>query len=198
MKCDKAGRLISDGLDGVLEGARKARLEAHLAGCASCRARREGLLRLQEAARASAPAAPDSERLARSLARLKAGIRGEAAAAPRLHPSRAVLYWLPAGAAAALLVAATGLYFFLRPAPAVDFVPYAYSDAGAGLAVTLAEDENLAQAFDSAIRTELAENGGRYVAAVESKTVDTGLFLDSLTDEEVLILEAVIGAGEAL
>lgn len=211
MRCDRAAKLMSDAMDGALSGARKARLEAHLAGCSACRSRRAGLLRLQVAARASAPAGPDAERMARSLSRVRAALGREIASAPasasapvsaRASASGRIgtgLRWMPAGAAATLLAVVAGLYMiFLRPAAVVDPVPYAYSDAGANLAVTLAEDEDLARAFESVIGAELEENNGRFAAAVESRAIDTGHFLDSLTDDEVLILEAALGSEVAL
>ncbi len=199
MRCERAARLISDSLDGALSSSRKARLAAHLAGCPDCRSRREGFLRLQAAARASAPADPGSERMTRSLNRVMAAIREEPLLAPARGRTGTGLRWLPAGAAATLLAAVAGLYLiFLRPAAAVDPVPYAYSDAGANLAVTLAEDEDLARAFGSVIGAELEENNGRFAAAVESRVIDTGHFLDSLTDDEVLILEAALGSEVAL
>jgi hypothetical protein len=199
MRCERAARLISDSLDGALPGARKARLDAHLAGCPDCRSRRDGLLRLQAAARAFAPADSDAEQMARSLSRLKAAIRKEASSAPVRGRIGMGARWLPAGAAASLLATLAGLYLiFLRPVTVVDPVPYAYSDAGANLAVTLAEDEDLAQAFESVIGAELEENNGRFAAAVESRAIDTGHFLDSLTDDEVLILEAALGSEVAL
>lgn len=199
MRCDKAERLLSDDLDGALHGARRARLDAHLAGCRACRGRLEGLLRLQAAVRASASTRPDPERMARSLSLIKAAIRRESPTASVRGRLWAGARWLPAGAAATLLAAVAGLYLiFLQPDPAIDLVPYAYSEAGSGLAVTLAEDENLAQAFESVIGAELAENSGRFAAAVESRAIDTGHFLDSLTDDEVLVLEAAIESQVAL
>jgi anti-sigma factor RsiW len=198
MRCDKAERYISDGLDGVLEGARAKRLEAHLAACPSCRARKASLERLQTVARTAAPATPNPERLARSLARLKAGIQEQAASKP--FPYRHLgLRWIPAGAAATLLVAAAGLYLvFLRPAPAVDFVPYAYSEAGSGLVLSLEGDEELAAAVDVAIGDALIENGASATLAGLPLEADAGRFIDSLTDEEVLLLEAVIPDQTAL
>ena len=95
---------------------------------------------------------------------------------------------------------AAGLYLvFFRLDPTVDFVPYAFSDARSGLALSLADDDALAQAFDSAIRASLDEA----VAAVPAPRSSpwspiTGRYLDSLSDEEVLLLEAAIQESKAL
>lgn len=197
MRCKSYKRLISDGLDGPLEPAPKARLEAHLASCRDCRAYGKALEKLQTASRASfaAAAIPDPRRMARSLARLKAGLR-EASVLPVSAPRPR---WVWAGAAAALFVAFSGLYLvFFRLDPTVDFVPYAYSDARSGLALSLAEDDALAQAFDSAIRASLDEAVAAVPAEVEPLVVDTGRYLDSLSDEEVLLLEAAIQESKAL
>ncbi|MDD8027558.1 MAG: anti-sigma factor [Acidobacteriota bacterium] len=200
MRCDKAERLISDGLDGALGDSRRERLDAHLAACPRCRAYADSLAQMQTAAKSVAPLSPEPERMARSLARLQAGLRG-AAAEKTVSVPFARLRWAPAGALAALLVAAAGLYFaFLRPSPTADFVPYfySYSDSRSGLAIALAEDEALASAFDSAIGEALIENGASAVLAGEPLRADAGRFLDSLTDDEILLLESAIQDGVSL
>ncbi len=200
MRCDKAIRLVSDGLDAEPGASRNDSLEAHLAGCPSCRARRAELVRLQAAARACAPV-PEPGDLSRSLSRVQESIRREAAVtlAAGAGPKRAGWGWLPAGAAASLLAAAAGAYLlFLRPSTTVEALPYAYADARSSLVVSLSGDDDLASAFDSALGAELAESNGRFSAAVESRSVDTGRLLDSLTDDEVTILEAALENGTAL
>lgn len=198
MRCDKWKRLISDGLDGALEPGSRARLEAHLEGCPSCREYSLAMARLQAASREIAPMAPAPERMARSMARLKAGL-GRAAAAglePGLKPAHAPLagpQWAWAGLSAGLLVVLAGLYFtVLRPGRAVDIVPYDFSNTHADLVLSLSGDDALASAFDSAIRSSLGENGAVPAASVEPLAPDAGIFLDSLTDEEVLLLEAAL------
>jgi anti-sigma factor RsiW len=188
-------------LDGRLADAPRLELEAHLASCRDCRGYRASLVKLQAVSKASfaGPSAdPDPERMARSLARLKAGLK-EAAAHLIEAPSsaRRPLAWRPkmiwAGATAGLLIAVVSLYLaFSRPGPAIELVPYAYSDAQSGLALSLAEDEALALAFDSAIRGSLVENSVASPAASEPLASNAGFYLDSLSDEDVLVLEAAI------
>lgn len=198
MRCENSKRLISDGLDESGQGAKQARLEAHLASCPDCRAYLATLKTLQTASQAFAPADPDPDRMARSLARLKISLK-EAAAHPveALSSARMPWAWRPkmiwTGAAAALLVTAASLYLAVfRPGPAVELVPYAFSEARSGLALSLADDEALALAFDSAIQASLDDKNVAFPTAIEPLAADTGRYLDSLSDEDVVILEAAI------
>ncbi|MCX6560760.1 MAG: zf-HC2 domain-containing protein [Candidatus Aminicenantes bacterium] len=179
-------------MDGRLADAPRLEMEAHLASCRDCRGYQASLAMLQAVSKASLSgqaADPDPERMARSLARLKSGLKeASVRPAPFAGPR-----WAWAGAAAALLVATVGLYLMiLRPGPAPELVPYAFSDARSGLALSLVEDEALALAFDSAIRASLVENSIASPAASEPLASNAGFYLDSLSDEDVLVLEAAI------
>jgi anti-sigma factor RsiW len=59
---------ISLYLDGELDPAEQARLEEHLAGCASCRATRDAFLKLRELLRAESEPAVPADRLAQRRA----------------------------------------------------------------------------------------------------------------------------------
>ncbi len=198
MRCENAKRLISDGLDGPLKSASKARLEAHLAACPPCRDYAASLAKLQTGCRAVAPQSPEPERMVQSMAKLKAGLRLAAkdGIKPGSMPVRAPYakpVWTWAAASAALLVAVTGLYLLvLRPGPAIDIVPYAFSEAHSDIVLSVSGDDDLTAAFDSAIQASLGEGGTASVTTIEPLAGDAGRFLDSLTDDEVLLLDAAL------
>ncbi len=198
MRCENAKRLISDGLDGPLEGASKARLEAHLASCPSCTGYGTSLAKLHTGCRAIAPRSPEPERMVQSMARLKAGLRLAVndGIKPGSRPVRAPYakpVWGWAAASAALLVAVTGLYLLvLRPGPDIDLVPYAFSEAYSDIVLSVSGDDDLTAAFDSAIQASLGDGGTASVTTIEPLAGDEGRFLDSLTDDEVLLLDAAL------
>jgi anti-sigma factor RsiW len=107
MDCAEASRLLDRWLDGELDAERSAPLEAHLAGCAACAAKRRELEERRAALRAALPRhrapAALAERVraaARSEARGRAG-RPE----PAPHPRASATHWgwMGLGAAVATL-----------------------------------------------------------------------------------------------
>jgi len=106
MTCSKAGDMLSPYLDGELQPRAAARLEAHLSGCARCRAELADLRRAVTALR-TPPAAVPAEGL---LTEFKLRLQQEASRPPVRVPvplfSRLLL---PAGAVAAVLLAAVAI-----------------------------------------------------------------------------------------
>jgi len=107
MRCDEVSRLLADGMAGALPRRRRQAVEAHLAGCAACRAEQDALARavglLSQAARPGVPAG------------LWAGVEARLAAAPAPRRRWALrLAW--AGAVPAALLA-TALWLRLPGAP---------------------------------------------------------------------------------
>lgn len=94
--------LLSAYVDGELVGDERARLEAHLPGCAECR----GTLDAVRAAIADVAALPDVEMSAEQIARLDAGIARERLSFKPQRPRRRLtrIAWA-GGAAAASLIA---------------------------------------------------------------------------------------------
>jgi hypothetical protein len=136
--------------------------------------------------------------MVQSMAKLKAGLRLAVSEGikPGSRPVRAPYakpVWAWAAASAALLVAVTGLYLLvLRPGPDIDIVPYAFSEAHSDIVLSVSGDDDLTAAFDSAIQASLGEGGTASVTTIEPLAGDTGRFLDSLTDDEVLLLDAAL------
>jgi anti-sigma factor (TIGR02949 family) len=77
MQCDEVRRLVGAYVDGELDEEERLRLRDHLAGCRDCEAEAAALARLSHGIRAAAPAYRAPELL---RARLRAGLRHEAAA----------------------------------------------------------------------------------------------------------------------
>lgn len=98
-------RWVSEHVDGELDGARRAELEAHLAGCAACRRLERDLRRLVQRARELGDPPPDPALWTRIEAAL-------GAPRPRRAPRRPPVPW---AAAAALFVAGFACAWLLRP-----------------------------------------------------------------------------------
>ncbi len=96
--CTEWSPLLDEYLDGTLAAPDQARVEAHLAGCAACRAELAALRELTAAARALPPSlTPDSDAWPAIARRTMA------------RPTVRSRWWLQAAAAVALLVAGYGL-----------------------------------------------------------------------------------------
>ena len=132
MSCKDFEQALSELADGTLAGEARARAEAHLEGCAGCRATLADIRRIRQEARRLPKVQPPAELWAKVRARVEA----EAAAPAKVvgiesRPrARSFSAWLPARrpawsllATAALLVAgvATAIVLLLQtisPAPA--------------------------------------------------------------------------------
>ena len=129
MGCETAGLLVSAYVDGELVGEDRDTFEAHVRGCARCRARVDAEQALMSTLRAAAPVHRAPAALRESTAHLLS--------APRPLPSRR---WLPA-LAAALLLATGAAVFHLGSLP----LPIAEGHASSALA-SLAVDTHLRHA----------------------------------------------------
>lgn len=196
MRCKTFEHLISDGLDGRLGDKRSRRLDSHLAGCGKCRAYKSGLEKLQAAARAPVEAGPSPEDLARSMSRLKAALQtragGDFGKSPWTPGFWGPSPWAWTGGAAVLLLAAAFYFWPLRGRAPQDIYLFAESEALASFSISMAEDPDLAEAMGSAIQSSLIRAGDEIRLDVEPLIADQALFVDSLTDDEVDLLEAVL------
>jgi len=148
------------------------------------------MARLQVMSREIAPAAPAGEKMVQSMAKLKANLR-LSNPVYRKPLSRPNLAW--AALSFGLIFSFIGLYLtVMRPGPAIDIIPYAPSDTHSDFVLSLSSDDALAAAFDSAIQSSLGENESAPEAAVEPLAAEAGIFLDSLTDEEVALLDLAL------
>lgn len=125
MRCETIKKWLSDGLDGSLAPAKKARLETHLRGCPGCRGYWADLTRLQAGAAPAADRSPEywtgfEERLGSKLAGIDPGRRTVCVPLS----ARRRWAWVAAGF---LAIAAAGTYFAVsRAAGTVEtaWVPY--------------------------------------------------------------------------
>ncbi len=123
MDCRRAEELLSDHLEGTLEGVLRADLEAHLAECGACAALREALGDVVEALRGFPTPEPAHDLAVRAASRALAGPRHVAARppAPSLRPRSPhgrffVPSWIQAAAAGFALVIAGTLLLVAGPA----------------------------------------------------------------------------------
>ena len=121
MDCRRAEELLSDHLEGTLQGVLRADLEAHLAACASCAALREALGDVVMALRGFPTPEPAHDLAERAASRALAGRRAAGRpAAPTLRPAPHgrifVPSWIQAAAAGFALVIAGTLLLVNGPA----------------------------------------------------------------------------------
>ena len=122
MDCRRAEELLSDHLEGTLEGVLRADLEAHLAECGPCAALREALGEVVAALRGFPTPEPAHDLAGRAASRALAGPRRVAARPPALtlppapHGRVFVPSWIQAAAAGFALVIAGTLLLVNGPA----------------------------------------------------------------------------------
>lgn len=107
--CEREREAIGALVDGQLEGAERAELEAHLAGCTGCRQELDELQRLAAAFAALPAVEPPADFEARFWARI-----AREADAPRGFAARLRALFSPAGFVAAGVVAAAALLLFMN------------------------------------------------------------------------------------
>jgi len=185
MRCAEAERRLSDDLDGTLERRTKARLEAHLGSCPSCRSYRDGLVRLQAAAGRPAERSPEywagfESRIEEKLDALGSGSEGEAR---RPFPAR---HRWAFSAAAVLVLAAAGVWIVLARRGSEATPAWAYSVEGLAPLMQEADaDPALAGDFDRVVRASLEELGPVVDGDAAALAANDPFFWESLTDDEL-------------
>ncbi len=200
MRCDKARRWISDGLDGALAAAQAAKLERHLETCAACRAYRRDLETIEAgAARRPADApSPDywqdfADRLGRKIAMASRPV-------PRRRGFRRWA-WAPATAVAAAAAVLAIIHFgVLRPDGGVPDAGWLSN--GSSLAWILMEadgDPELTSLLDGEVRASIEEWTLVPDEDITAPFLDDPLFWEGLSEEELRFiaseLEAEIDRG---
>jgi anti-sigma factor RsiW len=112
MTCDQLDLLLPDHIDGTLDAATRAAVEAHLAGCAACRSTVDDIAAIAAEARALPTLQPGRDLWQGIAARIEAPVVGiesarDIRASRASRALREVPRWWRTGAAAAALVAVT-------------------------------------------------------------------------------------------
>jgi hypothetical protein len=200
MRCKKIEKWISDGIDGRLSAEKRTILESHIAACASCRAYREHLENIQKESQGLLRPQPAPGYWQESISRLKAGLRAAQGAGTKVKeiPSPSFLFkwkWAWAGAAA-LLVVALGLYFILSsPKARPEMMAVFLDDAIAGIDQEIGDNPELEKYLNSVLQDSIYENIGEINEAANPFHYENPLFLESLTEEELLALDSAIQAA---
>ena len=108
MNCETHEAALNDSVDGTIDAATATALEAHLAGCAQCRAMADDFRAIRAAARTLERHVPP----ARTWHRIADGV--EADRRPR---GFTWFSWRPLAAAAAILLMLSATWLMLRPSP---------------------------------------------------------------------------------
>jgi anti-sigma factor RsiW len=145
MACERHIERIQELVDGTLGAIRRSDLEQHLAQCDACRALKDDLERIRDAAAALPPLAPPDGAWLQIAGRLRQEGR-IGGTAPATAPRRVSYAWL-AIAATLVLVAGASMLVLLRstpqapaPAPPAATATPAPGNAGGGEAVEAAQN----------------------------------------------------------
>ena len=200
MRCRKSEKWISDGIDGNLAVRKRRKLDAHTEACGSCRAYRFHLGKLQDEAKRLPGPALSPEYWQDSIARLQANLARTGRAEQqefKLRPRQAPAFfrgprWAWAGAASFLAV---GLGFYLvlfQGRGLLETSPLAFSDQINRLYEKIGDNVDLETEFNALIHASILEEAGELSGEVKHLLYGNTHFLDSLSDEEVQILDAEI------
>ena len=191
MNCRKCERLVSDSLDGRLSESAARDLEAHLAGCPSCRAYRARLDRIQREAavpgETPVPAGYWDEFSAQLRARLEPAGAGERRRRFRQRGWRWAWIALPAAAAGVLIFLQV---FRPNPPSVADLLGNGERLDAAGLASL--EGTELAGQLHDVILAAIQEETGFLSADELPAYADDPGFWENLTDDEVAVLDREI------
>jgi anti-sigma factor RsiW len=121
MSCEREIERIQELVDGTLGSIRRAELEQHLAQCDACRALKEDLERIRDAAAALPPLAPPDGAWLQIAGRLRREGRIHESAGPA--STRRVQYTWLAVAAGLIIVAGASILVLFRSAPTPSTSP---------------------------------------------------------------------------
>jgi len=200
MSCRAFEKWISDGLDGNLSDRKRRKLDRHLGQCAACRSFELGLEKLQSEAKTLSDPIPPPAYWENAIARLESKLAAIDQAGRKAAPLPARqtpaffpgVRWAWAGAASAIALG-LGLYFFIFQSRGfVETSPLAFRDQVNSLYEKIGDNTDLETEFNSLIRASILEEAGESDGEVKHLLYGNSRFLDSLSDEEVQILDAEI------
>jgi hypothetical protein len=197
VRCKNIEKWISDGIDGKLTADKRALLESHVAACASCRAYRERLENIQKESQRLLRPQPAAGYWQESISRLKAELQAREEAGTMvkavLRPAFSPKWqWAEAGAAA-LLVVAFSLYFVLSgPKASLEMMAFSFGDAINGINQEIEGNPELVKDLDAVIRDSIYEQIRGFEDVVNPFHYENPLFLESLSEEELQIMELAI------
>jgi anti-sigma factor RsiW len=117
-ECSDIRNQLSAWIDGELDAAGRARVDAHLASCERCRGLARDLTGVRDAARRLGPLTPPDHVWLEVAGQIRLTHPRPATVAPRLRSRPALVQWL--GLAAALILLTLGAYVFTRLVPAPE------------------------------------------------------------------------------
>lgn len=197
MRCRKIEKWISDGIDGKSSPEKQTILKTHLSECASCRAYRERLETIHKESQALFTPRVAPEHWQESLSRLKAGLEAEEKTG-RTSRER----WMPAifpkwrwswAGAALLLAAALGLYFILSgPNGRQEIMAFSFEDAVNGIEQEIKNNPEFEKYINSFIQDSIHQHVGEISEVANPFHYENFLFLESLNEEELQLLESAL------
>jgi hypothetical protein len=209
MSCSEFSPLLSELADSGLTGEAKARVEAHVASCAACRAALADMRRIRQEARGLPKMTPPEDLWNKVRARLDADQGGAPSAKViPIQPRRGWFgghKWAVLAAAAVLLISvSTGIVFMMRgsaPAPASQAAKTGVQQPGAPTTASAhAGDANLVQSIEMELQ-QADQHYEKALSGLEQVTKEGQGSLDPRTaavlQKNLGILDQAIGESRA-
>ena len=182
MNCEHCQALIGDYIDGTLPAADRGRIEAHVSGCAACRALADDLRAIRRAAGALERHTPPE----RVWTRLSASLEAE---------RRRGFDWRPLALAATLLLAAAGTSWMVREQMQAPAPP-----AGARATPPAPADPELERSVEMELKLA-EEHYQKAIAGLEQITRAESAALDpqvaSVLQKNLEVIDQAIGESRA-
>jgi hypothetical protein len=200
MRCKKIEKWISDGMDGKLPRRISRKVSAHLADCRECRSYEGRLKRIETEARSLPMPLPGRPYWESSIERLKASLTAEQGKGVRTSSKQSPAFFrkpqLAWAGAASFFAVAAGLYLLLmlpgsKSLP--EYMPASWEDGLTHIYEKIGDNPDLEAGFDTALQASIEEHAGEKPGEVKHFLYGNVDFVDSLSDEEIGLLEAAIG-----
>jgi hypothetical protein len=195
MACRKIRRWISDDLDGCLGRRRQAKIAGHISRCASCRDYRRRLERIQNGARVSSSLQVPAVYWESAISRLKLRIESPEARNRKPVPGRVPAYATPrrlawAGAVSVLAMGA-GLFLLLSSSRLpVETYPLTLDEMINRLYERIGDNTALEDEFASLLQVAIRDQAGDEDRDVTRLLYGNSSFMESLSDEEIQLLDS--------
>jgi len=192
MNCKKIRKWLSDSIDKELGEKRQYILRSHLEKCGLCRAYQRSLEEIQEHIEGFEKPGLSPEYWRDFHFRLKTKL---ISFEPEKRTFRSIAWqWKWAGVVASVIVViAIGLsLFFSLPRKAAEIYVFSFEDSFEKVYQEIGNNPELANLFNLVILASIEENLGLSPSEINANLYDDPLFWESLTEEEIALLESEI------
>ena len=188
----------SDALGGCLSPGRKRKLAAHIADCYACRDYEAGLRRIDAGVKILAVPGRSPEDWKASLERLTARLTAEPVSRESRKSAWGVfpksrLAWSGAASVFVLALGLLAVFIFKGRRPFPEYMPVSMEDALGRIYDRIGNNADLEAGFETVLQASIGEQAGENSADVGRLLNRNSEFVESLSDEDLGVLDAEIG-----